>query len=89
MKTVALCAAVAVLAGLPAAAAGPAGKPYRVLPVMTGLKQTIYVTTRRSEPDNLYIVEKGGRFDPDKIADVFWELHAQSPGSFEAERVLR
>ncbi len=35
------------------------------------------------------IVEKGGRFDPDRIADVFFELHQQAPGAFEAERVLR
>jgi short-subunit dehydrogenase len=35
------------------------------------------------------IVEKGTRFDPDAIANVFWELHGQAKGSFEAERVLR
>ena len=61
MKTVALCAAVAALAGLGTAAAGPAGKPYRLVPVVTGLKAPLYVTTPTSQPDNLYIVEKGGR----------------------------
>ena len=35
------------------------------------------------------IVEKGSRFDPDKIAEVYFELHGQAQGSFEAERVLR
>lgn len=35
------------------------------------------------------LVEKGTRFDPDTIAGVFWELHQQQPGAFEAERVLR
>lgn len=35
------------------------------------------------------LVEKGTRFDPDTIAGVFWELHSQQPGAFEAERVLR
>jgi short-subunit dehydrogenase len=35
------------------------------------------------------IVERGGKFDPDKIADVYWELHQQAPGSFEGERILR
>lgn len=35
------------------------------------------------------LVEKGGKLDPDAIAGVFWALHQQSPGAFEAERVLR
>lgn len=36
------------------------------------------------------LVEKnGGAFDPDKIADVYWELHQQPEGKFEAERVIR
>jgi NAD(P)-dependent dehydrogenase (short-subunit alcohol dehydrogenase family) len=35
------------------------------------------------------IVEKDTRFDPDAIARVFWELHMQRAGAFEAERVLR
>jgi short-subunit dehydrogenase len=35
------------------------------------------------------IVERGSRFDPDKIAEVYWELHSQQPGAFEGERVLR
>ena len=35
------------------------------------------------------LVERGTRFDPDTIAGVFWELHNQRPGAFEAERVLR
>jgi short-subunit dehydrogenase len=35
------------------------------------------------------LVEKGTKFDPDAIAGIFWELHNQKPGEFEAERVLR
>lgn len=35
------------------------------------------------------LVEKGTRFDPDAIAGVFWELHTQKPGAFEAERILK
>ena len=61
MKTIALCAVAAAVAGLGAAAAGPAGKPYRLVPVVTGLKEPVYVTTPISQPNNLYIVEKGGR----------------------------
>lgn len=35
------------------------------------------------------LVEKGTKFDPDAIAGIFWELHLQKPGAFEAERILR
>lgn len=35
------------------------------------------------------MVEKGGKLDPDEIAGVYWELHRQPQGAFEAERVLR
>lgn len=35
------------------------------------------------------LVEKGGKLDPDAIAGIFWELHQQPRGAFEAERILR
>jgi NAD(P)-dependent dehydrogenase (short-subunit alcohol dehydrogenase family) len=36
------------------------------------------------------LVEKGrGHFDPDAIAQVYWELHEQPREKFEAERVIR
>ena len=60
MKTIGLCASLAALVGL-GAAAGPAPKPYRFVPVVTGLKEPVYVTTPSSQPDNMYIVEKRGR----------------------------
>jgi short-subunit dehydrogenase len=31
------------------------------------------------------LVKPGTVFDPDRIADQFWRLHAQEPGRFEAE----
>jgi NAD(P)-dependent dehydrogenase (short-subunit alcohol dehydrogenase family) len=34
-------------------------------------------------------VKRGGRFDPDKIAEVFWELHAEPRGEWTVERVFR
>ena len=34
------------------------------------------------------MIEPGGRFDPDKIADVFWSLHAEPKGAFRAEAVV-
>jgi len=34
------------------------------------------------------MVSPGGPFDPDRIADVFWELHAEPRGAWSAERVF-
>jgi short-subunit dehydrogenase len=34
------------------------------------------------------IVRPGTPFDPDKIAEVYWRLHVQSPGSFQTEIVF-
>jgi glucose/arabinose dehydrogenase len=59
VKTIGLFASLAALVGL-GAAAGPARKPYRFVPVVTGLKEPVYVTTPSSQPDNMYIVEKRG-----------------------------
>jgi short-subunit dehydrogenase len=35
------------------------------------------------------IVRPGTPFDPDKIAEEYWRLYAQSPGSFERETVFK
>jgi short-subunit dehydrogenase len=36
------------------------------------------------------LVAKGkGPLDPDAIAEVYWELHQQAPGKFEAERLIK
>ncbi|MBI1946886.1 MAG: SDR family NAD(P)-dependent oxidoreductase [Deltaproteobacteria bacterium] len=35
------------------------------------------------------LVAKGGKLDPDAVANVYWELHQQKPEAFEAERVVR
>jgi short-subunit dehydrogenase len=34
------------------------------------------------------IVDKGGKFDPDTIAEAYWELHTQSPDAWELERTI-
>jgi len=34
------------------------------------------------------IVERGGRFDPDTIADAYWDLHSQAPGDWDLERII-
>lgn len=35
------------------------------------------------------LVRPGTAFDPDKIAEAYWTLHAQSKGNFERELVLK
>lgn len=35
------------------------------------------------------LVAKGGKLDPDAVANVYWELHKQAPDACEAERVVR
>lgn len=34
-------------------------------------------------------VKAGTAFDPDRIAEAFWSLHAQTPGSFERELMFK
>lgn len=34
------------------------------------------------------IVEKGGKFDPETIAETYWELHTQKPDDWELERTI-
>ncbi len=35
------------------------------------------------------MIAPGTAFDPDRIADQFWQLHVQKPGAFETERIYR
>ncbi len=35
------------------------------------------------------MIQEGTPFDPVKLADHFWQLHAQPRGSFEVERVIK
>jgi hypothetical protein len=35
------------------------------------------------------LVKPGTAFDPDKIAESYWALHAQPPGAFEREIQIR
>lgn len=35
------------------------------------------------------MIQPGTAFDPDKLAEHFWQLHAQPRGAFELERVIR
>jgi NAD(P)-dependent dehydrogenase (short-subunit alcohol dehydrogenase family) len=34
-------------------------------------------------------VQAGSRFDPDRIADAYWKLHAQQPDAWQTEVVFR
>lgn len=35
------------------------------------------------------MIQPGTAFDPDKLAEQFWQLHAQPKGAFELERVIK
>ncbi len=35
------------------------------------------------------MIAPGTAFDPDRISEEFWQLHAQKPGAFETERIYR
>lgn len=35
------------------------------------------------------LVKPGTAFDPDRIAETYWQLHAQPPGAFEREAMVR
>jgi NADP-dependent 3-hydroxy acid dehydrogenase YdfG len=35
------------------------------------------------------MIEEGTAFDPQKLAEQFWQLHAQPRGSFEVERTIK
>ena len=35
------------------------------------------------------MIAPGTAFDPEKLAEAFWQLHAQKQGSFEVERIFR
>jgi short-subunit dehydrogenase len=35
------------------------------------------------------LVKTGTAFDPDRIAESYWQLHAQPPGAFEREAMVR
>ena len=54
----ALCGLLA--AGAAAGARPPGGGPLRLVPVISGLREPLYVGAPRSEPGRLYIVEKRG-----------------------------
>ena len=72
----------------PAAASLAAGK--------AGARNLAFSLALELEPAGIHVavvtvcgrVEPGGAFDPDAIADAYWDLHAQAPGSWERERVI-
>ena len=86
MRRIAVLASLAAVAGLGAAEA-PTGKPYRLVPVVSGLQEPVYVTTPASEPDNLYIVEKRGRIrvrvGTRLLAKPFLDLRGKVAGDTE------
>ncbi|MDQ5821284.1 MAG: PQQ-dependent sugar dehydrogenase, partial [Actinomycetota bacterium] len=54
------CSLCGLLAAGAAAGARPPASPLRLVPVVSGLREPLYLTAPRSELDRLYIVEKRG-----------------------------
>jgi short-subunit dehydrogenase len=62
-----------------------------------GLRSLAYSLSAELEPQGVHVatvtvagfVQPGTHFDPDKIAEKYWELHTQPAGSWEREIVYR
>lgn len=62
-----------------------------------GLRSLAYSLGAELEPEGIHVatvtiagfVQQGTHFDPDKIAEKYWELHTQSSGNWEREIVYR
>jgi len=62
-----------------------------------GLRNLTFSLHAELAPENIHVaivsvcgmVKAGTRFDPDTIADAFWELHEQAPGKREREIEIR
>lgn len=58
-----------------------------------GVRALTRLLAREYEPTGLHVatvtvggaVSRGGRYDPDRIAEEYWRLHAQPPGAWERE----
>jgi NAD(P)-dependent dehydrogenase (short-subunit alcohol dehydrogenase family) len=62
-----------------------------------GLRSLALSFAKELAPDGIHVgtvtiagmIKAGTHFDPDAIAEHFWELHAQPRGAWETERVFR
>lgn len=61
------------------------------------IRNLTYSLAAELEPEGIHVatvtvcgfVKPGTHFDPDKIAEEYWRLHAQKPGQFEKEMTYR
>lgn len=62
-----------------------------------GIRSLALSFAKELEPEGIHVatvtiagmIKPGTRFDPDAIAEHFWELHEQPRGAWETERVFR
>jgi short-subunit dehydrogenase len=63
----------------------------------SALRSLAFSLAGELEPSGIHVatvtvcgfVQSGGRFDPGKIAEVYWALHRQEPDQFEREVIYR
>jgi short-subunit dehydrogenase len=63
----------------------------------SGLRGLALVLHEELKPQGIHVglvtiagvVAPGGAFDPDRIAQAYWEMHLEPPGGWTAERVIR
>jgi NAD(P)-dependent dehydrogenase (short-subunit alcohol dehydrogenase family) len=72
--------------------------PYAALAAgKAALRNLCYSMGAEVEPDGVHVatvtiagfVQPGSHFDPDRIAEAYWTLHAQEPGQWEREIVYQ
>ncbi len=61
MKALGVIAAICAIAAVPLASGGSQRASYRLVQVASGFSEPVYVTAPKSEPQNLYVVERAGR----------------------------
>lgn len=62
-----------------------------------GLRNLVYSLAAEMEPLGIHaatvtivgMVQPGTEFDPERIADVFWQLHAEPRGKWQREIIFR
>jgi NAD(P)-dependent dehydrogenase (short-subunit alcohol dehydrogenase family) len=72
--------------------------PYLSLAIgKAGIRKLCFVMANALEPDNIHVatvtvcgtIQPGTHFAPDKIAEVYWQLHSQSKSAWEREYVYK
>ena len=62
-----------------------------------GLRNLVYSLAAELEPAGIHVatvtiagmVQPGTEFDPERIADVYWQLHSEPRGQWQREIIFR